>query len=66
MEDNGTFEIKTLLNFMIDELKEIKADIREVKSEMVTKKDCEQQQENCPASNIESSMEKKTNLILKR
>lgn len=66
MEDNGTFEIKTLLNYMVDELKEIKTDIREIKTEMVTKEDCQVHQENCPVSNLEASMEKKTNLILKR
>ena len=56
----------TLLNFIIEELKEIKADLVIIKSNMVTKDYCRSTQENCPVKEDLADTQKKTNLNLVR
>lgn len=55
---------KTLLNFIIDEMKELKQDIKEIKSSMVTKDYCRTMQEDCPIKEDLADTQKKTNLNL--
>lgn len=51
MSEINNYKTETLLNFVLDETKEIKADIKEINSKIVTKEYCQTMQGNCPSKN---------------